>query len=102
LAQGSTAEFPDPDAAVVAVTSRVGSEAGVLVGRGVKVGVSVGGTGVAVGMASWVWATMVKAAASAVDCTSAALIVGTGSAPQALLSVARMNRMERGLNSFMG
>jgi len=67
LAQGSTVVFPEPDAAVAAVVSRVGSDTGVSVGRGVTVGVSVGGTAVAVGMASWVWATMVNAAASAVD-----------------------------------
>jgi hypothetical protein len=53
---------------------------------------------VAVGMAAWVWATMVMAAATAVFCTSAALMVGGGgSAPQALINIARTRvvRMER-------
>ena len=35
----------------------------VLVGEGTWVGVSVGGGGVLVGMAAWVWAIIVKAAA---------------------------------------
>ena len=51
-------------------------------------GISVGGKGVAVGMAAWVSATNVKAAATAVFCTSTALIVGVTSDPHALISVA--------------
>ena len=44
-----------------------------------------GGSGVAVGIAAWVCATMVSAAATAVFCTSTAFIVGGGgSAPHAL------------------
>ena len=70
----------------VNVTFRVGRGTGVSVGRGVSVGVSVGGRGVFVGMAAWVCATMVNAAATAVFCTSTALIVGVaGAAPQALM-----------------
>jgi hypothetical protein len=100
--QGSTVAFPLPDtAAVVGDTSSVGRATGVSVGRGVVVGVSVGGKGVAVGIAAWVWATIVNAAATAVDCTSTALTVGMGSAPQALITVTRINRMDRLLSSFM-
>lgn len=76
----------------VGVTSRVGNASGVSVGGGVSVGVSVGGTGVAVGIAAWVCATMVKAAAIAVFCTSTGLTVGTAGAPQAVMSVARVAR----------
>jgi hypothetical protein len=61
----------------------VGSDAGVFVGKGVCVGVSVGGNGVAVGIAACVWATIVNAAATAVDWTSATLIVGVASGPHA-------------------
>jgi hypothetical protein len=70
----------------VRVTLSVGRGNGVSVGRGVWVGVSVGGRGVAVGIAAWVCATMVSAAATAVFCTSTAFIVGAaGSPPQALI-----------------
>jgi hypothetical protein len=83
----------------VNVTLRVGKDNGVLDGSGVWVGVSVGGSGVAVGTAAWVSAIMVMAAATAVFCTSTAFIVGGGgSAPQALTSkvVKRMTvRKER-------
>lgn len=83
-------------------TASVGSSAGVLVGGGVTVGVSEGGNGVAVGMAACVSATIVKAAATAVNCTSAALIVGAGGAPQAVLTIAAITMiMERNLNCFM-
>lgn len=64
----------------------VGRGSGVLVGNGVCVGGSVGGKGVEVGMAAWVCATMVKAAATAVFCTSAACIVGAAGVPHALMS----------------
>jgi hypothetical protein len=58
-----------------------------LVDNGVGDGVSVGGIGVAVGMAAWVSATIVHAAATAVPWTSSALIVGSGSGPHALISM---------------
>lgn len=61
----------------------------VFVGGGVGEGVSVGGMGVAVGMAACVSATIVMAAAIAVPCTSSALIVGSGSGPQALIRKVR-------------
>ena len=53
------------------------------VGNGVAVGASVGGMGVAVGIAACVSATMLIAAAMAVPCTSAGLMVGSGVGPQA-------------------
>ena len=88
VAQGS----PPPLLAVGAVVGanvrpalNVGNGKGVLVGRGVFVGASVGGNGVAVGAAACVCATMVKAAATAVFCTSAAFIVGAAGDPQALM-----------------
>ena len=56
----------------------------VFVGNGVAVGASVGGIGVAVGIAACVSATMVIAAAMAVPCTSAALMVGSAGDPQAV------------------
>jgi hypothetical protein len=45
---------------------------------------------------------MVNAAAIAVDCTSAALIVGTGSAPHALIKMPMIIRIRVTLNNFMG
>jgi hypothetical protein len=61
------------------------SGATVFVGTtGVGEGISVGGMGVAVGMAACVSATIVHAAATAVPCTSSALMVGSGLGPQAL------------------
>jgi hypothetical protein len=74
--------------AVVEVTcnvGRVGSGIGVSVG-GNRVGlaVSVGGRGVEVGTAACVSATIVKAIAIAVNCTSAGSIVGAASAAHAL------------------
>jgi hypothetical protein len=68
--------------------SRVGSGNGVKVGSGVGLGVSVGGTGVFVGMASWVIATIVHAAASAVPCTSCGDSVGVPCGPQAVRTTA--------------
>ena len=59
------------------------------VGRGVGADVFVGGMGVLVGRAAWVSATIVHAAASADAATSAALMVGSASAPQALTNNAR-------------
>jgi hypothetical protein len=56
----------------------------VLVGNGVLVGASVGGMGVAVGIAACVSATIVIAAAMAVPWTSSGDIVGSGVGPQAL------------------
>ena len=64
LEQGSTPE--PPDELDVGDTSSVGNASGVSVGNEVGVGVSVGGNSVAVGMAAWVSATMVNAAATAV------------------------------------
>ena len=66
--------------------SSVGEGSGVSVGNAVGLGVSVGGTGVAVGMACCVWATMVKAAASAVCWMSNGLTVGVVWVAQALAS----------------
>src|SRR6186997_2827814 len=84
--QGSTVALPlvvgAERAAVVAVTSSEGRATGVLVGKGVNVGMSVGGSGVAVGMAACVCATTVKAAATAVDCTASALMVGAACGAQ--------------------
>ena len=48
----------------------------VFVGTGVFVRVAVGGIGVVVGMAAWVSARIVRAAATAVPCKSTGLIVG--------------------------
>ena len=58
-------------------TSVVGDETGVLLGSGVGTRVSVGGMGVFVGIAACVFATTVKAIATAVDCTSFAPMVGS-------------------------
>jgi hypothetical protein len=63
--------------AEVGLIAGVGEEMGVSVKMGVAVRVAVGGSGVAVGMAACVCATIVDAAEIAVDCTSSALIVGT-------------------------
>src|SRR5690349_4363256 len=88
VAHGSTAEVPFPATGAVvdvSVTFNVGSGRGVSVGRGVWVDVSVGGSGVFVGMAACVCATIVSAAATAVFWTSTAFMVGGGgSAPHAL------------------
>ena len=60
----------------VTVTAEDGNGRKVLVGVGVSVIVAVGGGGVAVGMAAWVSATIVKAAAATVLCRSTALTGG--------------------------
>ena len=75
----------------------VGKGRGVLVGKGVCVGGSVGGNSVAVGMAAWVCATTVNAPATAVFCTSTACMVGAAGAPHALMSMAMATtvRMEK-------
>lgn len=78
---------PDADVCVTVGSTEmgcVGNSIGVAVGGEVGIGVSVGGMSVAVGIAAWVSATIVQAAATAVPWTSAALIVGSGSGPQAL------------------
>jgi len=87
----------------VKVACDVGSESGVSVARGVfvtasvGVKVSVGGNGVAVGMAACVCATRVNAAATAVFCTSTALMVGTdGAALQALAKTVIKRMSESG------
>jgi hypothetical protein len=59
---------------------------GVKVGKGVGLGISVGGWGVAVGIAIWVAATMVQAAETAVPCTSAGDGVGVPCGPQAVIN----------------
>lgn len=99
LSQGSPELIGGTD---VSVTARDGNASGVSVGKGVCVGVSVGGNGVAVGIAAWVSATIVNAAATAVNCTSAALIVGAGSAPHAVMTIADITMiMERNFSCFM-
>ena len=70
------------------MVAEVGKGGAVFVGKGVCVGGSVGGSGVEVGIAACVCATMVNAAATAVFCTSTACIVGAAGAPQALMSMA--------------
>src|SRR5687768_14825561 len=77
-------EFPPGTG--VNVPSEDGNASKVLVGAGVSVNVAVGGGGVAVGMAAWVSATIVKAAAATVPCMSTALPIGVGvaCAPHAL------------------
>jgi len=67
------------------VPCNVGRGTEVFVGNSVGLAVSVGGNGVAVGIAACVSATIVNAAATAVNCTSAALIVGAAGAPHALI-----------------
>jgi hypothetical protein len=95
VAQGSVPPELEPlllltEAAVgdemAATVAEVGRGSDVLVGKGVCVGGSVGGNGVAVGMAAWVCATMVNAPATAVFCTSTACMVGAAGAPHALMS----------------
>src|SRR5512142_179849 len=58
----------------------VGSASNVGLGRGVGLGSGVGGTGVAVGTAAWVIATMVLAAATAEAWMSAGSAVGVAGA----------------------
>jgi len=102
VAQGSVPELLLLTEAVVGEemtteVAEVGKGRGVLVGKGVWVGGSVGGAGVAVGMAACVSATMVNAAATAVFCTSTACMVGAAGVPHALLSKAMttMVRLEK-------
>jgi hypothetical protein len=73
--QSSCVDPDDWERVAVGITSDVGDVMGVSVGRRVGVAVSVGGTSVAVGMASSVWAIIVKAAASAVCWISNGLTV---------------------------
>jgi hypothetical protein len=68
-----------------AAVSSVGKETGVFVAATVGLAVSVGGKGVSVGMAAFVSATIVCAAAMAVPCTSAGCAVGAGCAPHAAM-----------------
>ena len=67
-------------------TGFVGKSGIVGVGCGVSVAATVGGMGVAVGIAAWVIASMVLAAATAEACTSAGSTVGTAFALHALKS----------------
>ena len=79
----------------VKVASNVESASGVFVDGGVSVGGSVGGNGVAVGIAACVCATTVSAAAIAVLYTSVGLTVGTaGVAPHALTKTAIVRMIE--------
>lgn len=71
----------------------VGRGRGVLLGGGVRLGVSVGGIGVGLGAAPWVSATIVNAAASAVCWISTGSTVGTAWGAQALIS--SMNKTPR-------
>ena len=90
-------QSPELTAAVVGVerTGRVGinSGSGVKVGKGVGLATSVGGSGVAVGFANSVAATIVHAAATAVFCTSAGFIVGVAGVPQAVRKTANTKRI---------
>jgi hypothetical protein len=52
-------------------------------------------------MAAWVWAIIVKAAATAVDCTSAAFMVGAACGAQAPAIMAIRKMMERDFRYFM-
>lgn len=80
---------PAPTATVgVAGVKGANVAKGVKVGARVGLGVLVGGMGVFVGIANWVAATIVHAAAIAVDCMSAGLNVASGSGPQAASSIA--------------
>jgi hypothetical protein len=75
-----------PAGALVVGVTRVGcckNEVGVRLGINGTVAVGVGGIVVAVGMAAWVSKTIVNAAAMAVPCTSAGLIVGSDAGPHA-------------------
>ena len=67
----------------VNVTCEEGNGGKVLVAAGVSVNVAVGGGGVAVGMADWVSASIVKATAAIVLCMLTALTVGVACAPRA-------------------
>src|SRR5687767_11166355 len=89
----------------VNVPSKVGKGGSVLVAAGVSVNVGVGGGGVAVGMAAWVSATTVRAAAMTVFCMSTALTVGVVCAlpaPHALMISVIMSNTVRMENFFIG
>src|SRR5690349_19733836 len=112
FAHGSTVALPlagtfvtervGTDAPAVAMVGSSGGTAGaVSVGRGMLVGISVGGKGVAEGIASCVCATMVNAAASAVCCTSAGFTVGTAGAPHALIRIASIAMTVKSIICFM-
>jgi hypothetical protein len=102
LLQGSPPELLVVGAVVGArVISRVGRGNGVFVAAGVRVGASVGGRDVAVGIAAWVCATIVIAAATAVFCTSTGFAVGAAGAPHALMSAARRTTRAKVENRFM-
>ena len=69
----------------------------VMVGRGVCVNVAVGGSSVAVGIAAWVSAITVKAAAATVPCRSTAGAVGVVCEPHPLMTSVKIRvrmRME--------
>ena len=87
----------------VNVASKDGRGGIVLVIAGVFVNVAVGGTGVAVGMAACVSATMVKAAAAIVFWMSTGLTVGEGvsAVPHALTVSAIISTSVRIENHFM-
>jgi len=88
----------------VIVTSEDGNGGKVLVAAGVSVNVAVGGGGVAVGMADWVSATIVNAAAATVLCMSTALTVGVACAqraPHPLMSSVIMSTRVRIEKHFM-
>ena len=76
-----------PPGSGVNVGPEVGMGGKVTVDAGVFVEVTVGGGSVAVGMAAWVSARLVTAAAIAVLCRSVRLIVGVacGAVPHALM-----------------
>jgi hypothetical protein len=71
------------------------------VGNDVGLAVSVGGKGVSVGIAACVSATIVNAAATAVSCTSAGFVVGTGCAPHALIIIVITSTNEEVVKRFM-
>ncbi|MCK7506396.1 MAG: hypothetical protein MZV70_21630 [Desulfobacterales bacterium] len=92
LLHGSPPELAETAVKVgtTANASSVGDGTGVSVGMGVGTGVLVGGTGVLAGIAAWVSATMVNAAATAVDWISCGLTVGSAGVPppHALMTIA--------------
>ena len=100
MEQGSTLLGAVVGGTVIDVTSTVGLVRGVSVGSGVGDAVSVGGGGVSVGMDACVCATAVKAAATAVLCTSSTVIEGgAGVAPQAAKTMP-VNRVRKRMVIF--
>jgi hypothetical protein len=87
----------------VNIIPEAGNGGTVLVAAGVFVNVSVGGGGVAVGMAAWVSAIIVMATAAAVICKSTGLTVGGGvaCAPHALVLSVIMSTRVRIEKHFM-